>query len=165
MKTITLLLLSLTTVLISVATATDMSIITYDETHAVGFKTDDEITTLFESWLVKHGKSYNALGEKEKRFQIFKNNLRYIDEKNLVEDRSFKLGLNKFADLTNEEYRSKYTGLKTKDLRKKVRKSSGRYGTLDGESLPESVDWRKDGAVAAVKDQGSCGECFVVNHD
>lgn len=160
MKTITLPLLFLTTIFISVATSTDMSIISYDETHAISFKTDDEVTTLFESWLVKHGKSYNALGEKEKRFQIFKNNLRYIDEQNLVDDRSFKLGLNKFADLTNDEYRSKYTGIKTKDLRKKVSKKSGRYATLAGESVPESVDWREDGAVAAVKDQGSCGEYF-----
>lgn len=156
MKTLTLPLLLL--LLLTVAAATDMSIITYDETHAVGFKTDDEATTLFESWLVTHGKSYNALGEKEKRFQIFKNNLRYIDEQNLVEDRGFKLGLNKFADLTNEEYRSKYTGIKSKDLRKKVSAKSGRYATLSGESLPESVDWRESGAVATVKDQGSCGE-------
>lgn len=155
MKTSTLSLLILTTVFISIAAtaAADMSIITYDETHVVGFRTDDEIMTLYESWLAKHGKSYNALGEKEKRFQIFKENLRYIDEHNFVEDRSFKLGLNKFADLTNEEYRSKYTGMKTKDMRKKVGKKSGRYATLDGESLPESVDWRKSGAVAAVKDR------------
>ncbi|KAL8128053.1 low-temperature-induced cysteine proteinase-like [Apium graveolens] len=160
MKTLTLPLLLLT-IFISVATSTDMSIISYDETHGVGFRTDAEITALFESWLVKHGKSYNALGEKQKRFQIFKNNLLYIDEQNLVDDKSFKLGLNKFADLTNEEYRSQYTGMKSKGLRKKVSKKSGRYATLAGESVPESVDWREDGAVAAVKDQGSCGSCWA----
>lgn len=141
--------------------AADMSIITYDQTHAVG-SADDVIMAAYESWLVKHGKSYNALGEKEQRFQIFKDNFQYIEEQNAVEDRSFKLGLNRFADLTNEEYRSKYTGMKTKDLRKKVSGKSERYATVAGESLPESVDWRKQGAVASVKDQGSCGElCFT----
>lgn len=147
--------------LAAVSTAADMSIITYDQTHAVG-TTDDVIMAAFETWLAKHGKSYNALGETEQRFQIFKDNFLYIDEQNAKKDRSFKLGLNRFADLTNEEYRSKYTGIKTKDARKKVSGKSERYATLAGESLPESVDWREQGAVASVKDQGSCGElCFT----
>uniref|UniRef100_A0A165ZBU3 Cysteine protease n=1 Tax=Daucus carota subsp. sativus TaxID=79200 RepID=A0A165ZBU3_DAUCS len=152
-------LLSLS-LLAAAVTAADMSIITYDQTHAVG-STDDVIMAAYESWLVKHGKSYNALGEKEQRFQIFKDNFLYIDEQNAVKDRSFKLGLNRFADLTNEEYRSKYTGIRTKDSRKKVSGKSQRYASLAGESLPESVDWREHGAVASVKDQGQCGSCWA----
>ena len=37
---------------------------------------------MFRSWLVKYGKSYNALGEKERIFEIFKENLRFVDEHN-----------------------------------------------------------------------------------
>lgn len=116
---------------------------------------------LYESWLAKHGKAYNAIGEKEKRFEIFKDNLKFIDEQNSA-DRPYKLGLNRFADLTNEEYRSKFVGGRTdRKTRLMSRRASDRYVFKAGEELPESVDWRKKGAVAPVKDQGQCGMAFL----
>lgn len=146
--------------LLSVSLASDMSIITYDETHKPNFRTDEEIMALYETWLVKHGKSYNGLGEKDKRFEIFKDNLRYIDEQNSVANRTYKLGLNRFADLTNDEYRSIYLGTKTDAKRRFSRSVSNRYLPKLGDSLPDSVDWRQKNAVVPVKDQGSCGEFF-----
>jgi len=114
---------------------------------------------LYETWLVKHGKVYNALGEKERRFEIFKDNLRYIENHNIVENQSFKLGLTKFADLTNEEYRSKFLGTRPRKSKGLLSASkSDRYAVHDNEELPESVDWRVKGAVNPVKDQGQCGE-------
>ena len=117
---------------------------------------------VYEAWLAKHGKSYNALGEKERRFQIFKDNLRFIDEHN-AENRTYKVGLNRFADLTNEEYRSMYLGTRTAAKRRSSNKISDRYAFRVGDSLPESVDWRKKGAVVEVKDQGSCGSCWALS--
>ena len=115
--------------------------------------------SLYEQWLVQHGKAYNALGEKEKRFEIFKDNLRFIDEHNSVE-RSYKVGLNKFADLSNEEYRSMYLGGR-KGNRTRLSRASDMYMPRVGEELPEKVDWRELGAVVPVKDQGSCGSCWA----
>ncbi|MBA0747233.1 hypothetical protein Gogos_004161 [Gossypium gossypioides] len=145
----------------TLSSAFDMSVVSYDKSHPdrsmSSWRTFDEVMAMYEDWLVKHGKVYNGLGEKEKRFEIFKDNLRFIDEHNSEETHSFKLGLNQFADLTNEEYRFTFLGVKKPN--KKVSKRSDRYLQLLGEAaLPDSVDWRTKGAVAPVKDQGSCGK-------
>ncbi|KAK6115926.1 hypothetical protein DH2020_008195 [Rehmannia glutinosa] len=149
---------------IATSWASDMSIISYDRKNNLagpGLRSDDEVLSMYESWMVKHGKSYNALGEKEKRFQIFKDNLRYIDEQNAVADRSYKLGLNRFADLTNEEYRKTYLGVRPDGNRRLTGAKSDRYEPKLGDSLPDSIDWREKGAVVDVKDQGSCGSCWA----
>ncbi|CAN8287612.1 unnamed protein product [Cochlearia groenlandica] len=152
--------------MISVSSAIDMSIISYDEHHhisAVADRSDAEVARIYDAWLIQHGKKNNddnlLVGEEkeDKRFEIFKDNLRFIDENN-NKNLSYKLGLNRFADLTNEEYRSIY--LRAKPV-KRVFKTSDRYVARVGDALPESVDWRKEGAVADVKDQGSCGSCWA----
>ncbi|KAG8494125.1 hypothetical protein CXB51_011847 [Gossypium anomalum] len=147
----------------TLSSALDMSIISYDEGHPdkskSSWRTDDEVMVMYEEWLVKHGKAYNGLGEKERRFKIFKDNLRFIDEHNADESHSFKVGLNRFADLTNDEYRAMYLG--TKKSSNKVSKKSNRYVPRVGEELPASIDWREKGAVVPVKDQGSCGSCWA----
>ncbi|KAK9165814.1 hypothetical protein Scep_001005 [Stephania cephalantha] len=116
---------------------------------------------MYESWLVKHGKAYNALGEKEMRFEVFKDNLRFVDEHNSVGNRSYEVGLNKFADLTSEEFRRMYLGLKREQSSAILRGMSYRYAVEAGEKLPDSVDWREKGAVVPVKDQAQCGSCWA----
>ncbi|KAH7520231.1 hypothetical protein FEM48_Zijuj08G0122300 [Ziziphus jujuba var. spinosa] len=140
-----------------------MSIISYNQNHdsQSSWRTDDQVKDIYEQWLAKHNKAYNGLGEQDRRFEIFKENLRFIDEHNAL-NRTYKLGLNRFADLTNEEYRAKFLGTRT-DAKRRVMKSrnaSRRYAH-SGEKLPESVDWRRQGAVNPVKDQGSCGSCWA----
>lgn len=146
----------------TVTSASDMSIISYDQTHAdkSSWRTEGEVMSMYDEWRVRHGKldNNNNLGEKENRFEIFKDNLRFIDEHN-AENRAYKVGLNRFADLSNEEYRSMYLGFRTDP--NLLATKSNRYAASVGDNLPESVDWRKQGAVAQVKDQGSCGSCWA----
>ncbi|KAI7753804.1 hypothetical protein M8C21_003186, partial [Ambrosia artemisiifolia] len=121
----------------------------------------DEANDMFMSWLVKHGKIYNTVEEKEKRFQIFKDNLEYIEQHNSG-SHSYKLGLNKFADLSVEEYRLQYTMPKNINSKRKLNTvKSDRYSIRSGDVLPDSIDWRTKGAIAAIKDQGSCGCCWA----
>lgn len=148
------------------SSALDMSIIDYDDQHGVkgtaSPRTREEVMKIYESWLVKHGKNnYNALGEKERRFEAFNDNLQFIDEHNSVEGRSYKVGLNRFADLTNDEYRFMYVGTRIDRKGRLIKSSKRRHAFQDGDDLPESVDWREKGAVTRVKDQGQCGEPSV----
>jgi cathepsin L len=122
------------------------------------WRSDDEVMSMYKWWLAKHGKAYNGLGEEAERFEIFKNNLRFIDEHN-SQNHTYKVGLTKFADLTNEEYRAMFLGTRS-DAKRRLMKSkspSERYAFKAGDKLPESVDWRAKGAVNPIKDQGSCG--------
>ncbi|RDX87643.1 Cysteine proteinase RD21A, partial [Mucuna pruriens] len=139
----------------TLSSAMDTSIINY---------TDNEVMAMYEEWLVKHHKVYNGLGEKDKRFQVFKDNLNFIQEHNNAHNHTYKLGLNKFADMTNEEYRAMYLGTKTdpKRMVAKAKTTGHRYAyNAARDRLPLHVDWRLKGAVAPIKDQGSCGSCWA----
>ncbi|KAL4278752.1 hypothetical protein GQ457_03G003210 [Hibiscus cannabinus] len=149
------------------SSAMDMSIIDYDLNHGLlqqSSTIEAQVRRMYETWLVKHGKNYNDLGQKEDRFEIFKDNLMFILEHNSV-NRTYKVGLNRFADLTNEEYRAMYLGtrvdLKTRSNRLAGKAKSNRYTFQVDDDLPHLVDWREEGVVGAVKDQGQCGSCWA----
>ncbi|XP_027364351.1 low-temperature-induced cysteine proteinase-like [Abrus precatorius] len=154
------LFLSLCLSFLAFAFAIDMSIIDYDA--KVEGMNEKRMRDMYEAWLVKHGKVYNALGEKEHRFEIFKDNLRFIEEHNKMGEKGYMLGLNKFADLSNEEYKAMFLGGRLRRSDKGLfGKKSGRYAYREGEALPDMVDWREKGAVAPVKNQGQCGSCWA----
>ncbi|KAI4375047.1 hypothetical protein MLD38_012962 [Melastoma candidum] len=128
-----------------------------------GHRSPSEVWSMYESWLASHGKSHGSLGDKRKRFEVFADNLRFIDDHNREANATYRLGLNRFADLTNEEYRRMYLGVKggLSMRRNGGRRFRERYKAVEGEELPAEVDWRTDGAVVGVKDQGSCGSCWA----
>ncbi|GJU13728.1 cysteine protease XCP1-like protein [Tanacetum coccineum] len=71
----------------------------------------DKVINLFESWVSKHGKFYDILEEKLHRLEILKDNLKHIDETNKKLS-NYWLGLNEFADLSHEEFKIMFLGLK-----------------------------------------------------
>ncbi|XP_043690227.1 senescence-specific cysteine protease SAG12-like [Telopea speciosissima] len=120
------------------------------------------MSEMHNNWMDRYGRSYKDAIEKEQRFNIFVNNVNFISSFNTAHaNRSYYLSINKFADLTNEEFRSYRNGFKRRNS-SQPRLNEFQHGKMEiGEVPPSSVDWRKKGAVTPVKDQGDCGCCWA----
>ncbi|KAL9660745.1 hypothetical protein QQ045_025562 [Rhodiola kirilowii] len=117
---------------------------------------DTSMRAKHEEWMAQQGRVYNGAAEKEFRFRIFKTNAEYIESFNaLVAGSSYTLSLNKFADLTNEEFKAR-NGFK----RSSISSAGTPFKYENATDVPSTVDWKK-GAVTPVKDQGQCGCCWA----
>lgn len=124
---------------------------------------DPTMIARHEQWMAHHGRIYTDENEKQLRFQIFKNNVAYIDAHNARSDQSYTLEVNKFADLTNDEFRASRNGYKKQpDSDSHVVSGLFRYANVS--AVPDEVDWRKEGAVTPVKDQGDCGKFVFLSY-
>lgn len=114
-----------------------------------------------EQWIAHHGRVYVDAVEKETRFKIFKENVERIEAFNGGVDKGYKLSVNRFADMTNEEFRASHHGYKRKSPQalSTSKSTSFRYANIS--AVPPTMDWRKKGAVTPVKDQGSCGKQYI----
>jgi KDEL-tailed cysteine endopeptidase len=111
---------------------------------------------MFNDWSMIYGKKYETDLEHRYRFSIFSENYANIEQRNTL-NRTVTLGINKFADLTTEEFMARHlSGYVAKPhfqgLRKQFSNSS---------ALPLEVDWATKGAVTPVKNQGQCGSCWA----
>jgi C1A family cysteine protease len=120
-----------------------------------------DVKAAFDDFIAKYDKTYENEEEKGKRFAIFATNFQYIQEQNAL-NRSFKLGVNEFADQAPHEFKSARLGLS-------LPTSGKAWGSLaflgtdrySGAPLPLAVDWVSKGAVTAPKNQGTCGSCWA----
>lgn len=111
----------------------------------------DEIQA-FVNFMNKFRKTYGTREEFKYRLSIFASNLRKMEMHNtLNSESSFRMGVNKFSDMTPEEYKVR---LGLKDFNNKARSHNGENSFIifNTTNLPSSVDWRPTGAVTKVKD-------------
>ncbi|MED6170038.1 hypothetical protein PIB30_026890 [Stylosanthes scabra] len=130
--------------------------------HATCRTLQDASTTMqkrHEQWMAQYGKVYKDPQEKEKRFRIFSENVNYIEAFNNAGNKPYKLGINQFADLTNDEFTSSRNGFKGHLYSSVERTTTFRYENVT--DVPASVDWRQKGAVTPIKNQGQCGCCWA----
>ncbi len=125
----------------------------------------DENNTSWEAWKSKYGRVYATEEEDLYRNAVFLRNVNTIERHNAEADNGLHghyLRANQFADLLKIEIEALF-------------KYGSQFQNHDSDSatflrpanyrLPESVDWRKIGAVTGVKNQypngTKCGSCWA----
>jgi len=102
----------------------------------------------------KQAESHRRMIWERNHKQILKHNQEALDGKH-----TFTMKMNKFGDLTNEEFRSQYNGFNAS--LSTIKESERQYYVPKNVKIPDSVDWRTQGYVTPIKDQGQCGSCWA----
>jgi hypothetical protein len=116
--------------------------------------TEAELRVAFAEFVQTYQKAYEASEEIFHRLDVFSRNVHRIRTHNSQANHSYDLGINQFADMTEEEWSKAAKGFVPMPEQLETFES-------EGLQAPAAWDWRNNGAVTAMKQQGNCGSCWA----
>jgi len=121
---------------------------------AAAYAATDDTYKTFVDWTMTHERIYNNVEEHVARFEVFKENLALINHLN--RQGKGKFALNKFADMTREEFAAMYLHpfpIAAKD-------HPVNFKATDAPN-PDEKNWCTEGGCNPIKNQASCGSCWA----
>lgn len=120
----------------------------------------------WQTFKLKYGKRYSTSVEEQFRFEAFMENKDKIAAHNARYGKgevTFKQGLNKFSDMPHQEFvrMMNIRGAVNQSFNEKKIKPKRIHHRAKNVTLPSEVDWREEGAVTPVKDEGSCTSSYA----
>merc|ERR1711872_493007 len=109
----------------------------------------------WEDYKLEFNKHYTA-EEEAVRYANWKKDTEEVGLHNAMFANEFTQGVNELSDLSDEEYKRLYLS----SLLVPAGPSNATMYVPSNAAIPNAVDWRQQGCVTPVKNQGRCGSCY-----